>query len=59
MRDLLEEDDAEAVNYLPEFTASAGGLQFEPEFKRFIKSVENYDFEQALTELEKIRLRES
>ena len=54
MRGLLEEDDAEAVTFLEEFISEAGSLQFEPSFKRFIKAVENYDFERALSELNRI-----
>ena len=51
MRKLLEENDTEALNYLGTMVEAAGKLQFKPQFKRFAGSVENYDFEQALSDM--------
>ena len=54
MKKLLEDDDTEAVELLAEFCEAAGPRQFEPGFKRFIRNVENYNFENALAELNRL-----
>jgi two-component system, sensor histidine kinase and response regulator len=52
MRNLLQENDTESVDYLEEFVPSSGDLQFLPSFKKFILAVENYDFDEALALLD-------
>ena len=56
MKRLLDDDDAEAASFLTEFTSAAGKKQYSPSFKKFIKHVENYDFEEALKILNSMKL---
>ena len=56
MKGLLGDSDTEAVDYLGEFVSAAeDDLQLTPAFKSFVKSVERYEFEEALDQLEKIK----
>ncbi len=53
LKRLLEENDTEALNLLSEMKECCSGrFQRNPKFKKFVNSVENYDFEQALTDME-------
>ena len=53
---LLTENDTEAVSYLKPFSSAAGSMQSDSHFKKFIRAVENYDFEQALALLNEFNL---
>ncbi len=57
MEHLLAENDTEAVIYLETFTEAVGQKQFTPAFRKFVKTVENYDFEKALDNLRKLKLK--
>ncbi len=57
MEHLLSENDTEAVIYLETFIEAAGNKQFTPAFRKFVKCVENYDFEKALDNLRKLKIK--
>ena len=56
IRNLLEESDTEAISLIEELAKAAGKKQFEPGFKKFEAAAANYDFENALRELEKLNI---
>ena len=56
LRQLLSDYDTEAVRVTEELQALLGPGSQVPAFRRFMKAVENYNFEKALQSLEKLKL---
>ena len=56
IKELLEENDTQALSLIDELAGYIGKKQYEPEFKRFTRAVENYDFNEALEIFETLKL---
>ena len=56
LRQLLLDYDTEAVRVAEELQSLLGPGSQAPAFRRFMKAVENYNFEKALQSLEKLKL---
>ncbi len=56
IRQLLKESDTEVLSLVNELAESLGKDRFNLPFRKFASSVENYEFETALEELEKLDL---
>ena len=56
IKKLLKESDTEVLSLVDELAESLGKDRFNIRFKKFVSSVENYEFETALEELEKLTI---
>jgi len=56
LRELLEDDDADAADIVEEIEELPGITSHQISLKRLLKAIDEYDFEQALSELDKLEI---